>query len=253
MDDEPRLVPAAPPVPVRERVVYVGCEGESTEPDYLRYLNGRFGNGENGNPPFRIIPVDEKDGLTPERVVARVSAKAGGDEAWALFDRDRHTRIHQAVADAAASGVELCFSHPSFDLWLLLHFQSFGGEQSGSSENLKRKLRKADTAFERFDRRDDKSVMGARAAALQGRVGTAIGHARGLLAQCEHGAGKAGQATIVTPRRPEGAVVAPSPKSPERWAARSGHAPSCPVLNRDPSTDVWRLLVSLGITQDDWK
>ncbi|WP_282794380.1 RloB family protein [Streptomyces sp. CC224B] len=238
-------------MPVRERILYVGCEGESTEPDYLRYLNGRFGNGERGNPPFRIVPVFEKDGLTPERVVDKVNVKADGDEAWALFDRDRHTKIPQAVADAAATGVELCFSHPSFDLWLLLHFQEFGGKQSGSSENVKTKLRKAHLAFKKFDERNDKSVKGPRATALAGKAVHAITNARRLVSQCEHGACKAAQAKIVETREPGGTVVRSGPKPPERWAARSGHAPTCPVLDRDPSTDVWRLLASLGITKDD--
>lgn len=252
MGDEPKLIPAPPSVPLRERVLYVSCEGESTEPDYLRYLNGRFGNGERGNPPFRIIPVvRKKGGLTPDRAVDKVKSEAAGDEAWALFDRDKHTTIPQAFEAAAATGVELCFSHPSFELWLLLHFQAFGGRQSGSSENLKKKLRKAHAAYKTFDDRNNKSIKGPRAKALQGKAGTAISNAKNLLAQCEHGACKASRAKFVQPAEPGGAVVLPGPKPPERWAARSGHAPTCQVLDRDPSTDVWRLLVSLGITKDD--
>lgn len=93
--------------------------------------------------------------------------QAAEDEAWALFDRVQHTRIPQAVAEAATAGVEVCFSHPSFDLWLLLHFQAFGGRQSGSSDVVKDKLRKADPAFRNFDKRGDKSVKGPRAEGLE--------------------------------------------------------------------------------------
>lgn len=254
--EESPLVPAAAPVPPtltrRQRVLYVGCEGESTEPDYLRYLQDRFGNGDLTGQPFVIHTVKKKNGLKPEEVVEAVKIRAAEDEAWALFDRDEHTKIPKAVAEAAASGVEMCFSHPSFDLWLLLHFQQFGGAQSGSSEVVHDKLRKAHPAFKNFDKRNDKSVKGTRAKALEGKAGKAITHAKSLLAQCEYGACKAAQAKIVPPRQryDDEVPVPPSPKPPERWAARSGHAQGCQVLDRDPSTDVWRLLVSLGITED---
>ncbi|MGW6154145.1 RloB family protein [Streptomyces sp. NPDC055144] len=253
--EESPLVPAAPATPPpatrRQRVLYVGCEGESTEPDYLKYLQDRFGSGELTGQPFMIHTVTKKNGLKPEEVVETVKTRAAEDEAWALFDRDQHTKIPQAVAEAAASGVEMCFSHPSFDLWLLLHFQPFGGAQSGSSGVVHDKLRKAHPAFKNFDKRNDKSVKGARAEALGDKAAEAIGHAKSLLAQCEYGACKAAQAKIVPPRQhyDEEVAVPPSPKPPERWAARSGHAPGCQVLDRDPSTDVWRLLVSLGITE----
>lgn len=252
--EENPLVPAAPPVPTaatrRQRVLYVGCEGEVTEPDYLRYLQDRFGNGERTGQPFVIHTVKKKKGLKPEEVVEAVKARAAEDEAWALFDRDEHTRISQAVAEAAATGVEVCFSHPSFDLWLLLHFQMFGGAQSGSSEIVHDKLRKAHPSFKTFDK-PNKSVKGARAEALKDKADKAIANAKSLLAQCEYGACKAAQAKIVPPRQryDDEVPVPPSPKPPERWAARSGHAPGCQMLDRDPSTDVWRLLVSLGITE----
>ncbi|MFI1071899.1 RloB family protein [Streptomyces puniciscabiei] len=245
--------PSAPAAAKRQRVLYVACEGESTEPDYLAYLNRRFGDGERTGQPFIIHAVWKKNGYKPEEAVDAVKAKAAEDEAWALFDRDEHTRIPQALAEAAATGVEVCFSHPSFDLWLLLHFQAFGGRQSGSSNGVKEKLRKADPAFKNFDRRNDKSVKGPRAKALEQKAAQAIAHAQALVSGCEHGACKAAQAKRVGPR-PQcdgGTATPPAPKSPEQWAARSGHAQDCPMLQRDPSTDVWRLLTSLGITRDD--
>ncbi|MFI6743584.1 RloB family protein [Nonomuraea sp. NPDC050451] len=117
-------------------MLYVACEGESTEPDYLQYLNEQFGDGDDqGRQPFRIQPVCRRNGLTPSEVVEAAHRKAAGeDEAWALFDRDQWEDIPQAVKTAAEAGIELAFSHPSFDLWLLLHFQPFGGAQGGSSK-----------------------------------------------------------------------------------------------------------------------
>ncbi|MEA5358515.1 RloB family protein [Amycolatopsis sp., V23-08] len=249
-DEERSLTLVRRPEHKQERVLYVGCEGESTEPDYLDYLVKRFGSGERTGQPFRIVPVCKANGLLPEQVVEAVRQYAAKDETWALFDRDEHTRIPQAVDDAAADGTEFCFSHPSFDLWLLLHFQAFGGQQSGKSTNVVDKLRKADPAFRRFDKKNDKSVQGPRRQALEGKTKAAIAHAKSLVSQCEHGACKvshyqAAPVDRISPRNPDNL-----PQSPRKWAARSGHALDCKVLDRDPSTDVWRLLVSLGIEDD---
>lgn len=250
-DEERSLTPVQVTEYKQERVLYVGCEGESTEPDYLDYLVKRFGSGERTGQPFRIVPVYKANGLLPEQVVEAVRQYAATDETWALFDRDEHTRIPQAVEDAAADGTEICFSHPSFDLWLLLHFQAYGGRQSGKSTDVVNKLRTADPAFRRFDKKNDKSVQGARRAALQGRTRAAIAHAKSLISQCEHGACKAGQHQAVPVDRTSSHNPDHLPQSPRKWSARSGHAPDCKVLDRDPSTDVWRLLVSLGIEHDD--
>ncbi|MEL3946826.1 RloB family protein [Streptomyces sp. LNU-CPARS28] len=250
-DEERPLAPVQVAETRQERVLYVGCEGESTEPHYLDYLVKRFGNGERTGQPFRIYPVYEANGLLPEQVVEAVREKAATDETWALFDRDEHTRIPQAVEDAAADGTEICFSHPSFDLWLLLHFQAFGGRQSGKSKDVVDKLRKADSAFERFDKRNDKSIQGPRRKALEGKAKAAIKNAQGLVSQCEHGACKASQHKAAPVDRTSPENPDHLPQSPRKWAARSGHALDCKVLDRDPSTDVWRLLVSLGIEDDE--
>jgi RloB-like protein len=249
-DEERPLAPVQWTEPKQERVLYVGCEGESTEPDYLDYLVKRFGSGERTGQPFRIVPVYKANGLLPEEVVEVVRQHAATDETWALFDRDEHKRIPQAVEDAAADSTEICFSHPSFDLWLLLHFQPFSGRQSGNSANVVDKLRKAHPAFKRFDKKNDKSVQGPRRQALEGRAKDAVAHAKSLVSQCEHGACKANQHKAVPVDRTSPDNPDRLPQPPRKWAARSGHALDCKVLDRDPSTDVWRLLASLGIEDD---
>ncbi|WP_246239157.1 RloB family protein [Acrocarpospora corrugata] len=169
-------------------MLYVACEGESTEPDYLRYLNERFGDADGGPwRPFRIQPVYRKNGMTPSAVVAAVKDMAAEDEAWALFDRDQRDDIPNAIKVAAESGIEVAFSHPSFDLWLLLYFQPFCGKQSGSSKIVIEKLRQAGGAFKDYDKRGDKSIRDARRDALNGRERSAITNARTLIASCPHG------------------------------------------------------------------
>ncbi|MEU1213805.1 RloB family protein [Streptomyces sp. NPDC005790] len=243
--EEKPLAAPEPPPPAdtrAQRVLYVGCEGESTEPDYLNYLNDRFGDGSlTGGRRFRIQPVYAKNGLTPARVVAQVQAKAEEDEAWALFDRDQHHDIPEALERAAEQGTEVCFSHPSFDLWLLLHFQAFGGRRSGSSKDVVDALRQADSAFKDFDKRNNKSVKEGRRTALDEKESDAVSRARSMVKQCEHGSCKA-KSTRNDRYQWDGAPERPDPLIPD-----SGHAADCPVLDRDPSTDVWRLLVSLEI------
>lgn len=244
------LIPAPTP-PVDDsravRVVYVGCEGESTEPDYLNHLNARFGDGSGyEGQRFRIQPVYKKNGYTPAEAVAAVREKAQEDDAWAMFDRDDHHDIPKALREAAETSTEVCFSHPSFELWLLLHFQEFGGRQSGKNKEILKKLRQAHPAFKKFDTKNDKSVKDDRRAALDadGLLEEAVSRAKRLVSQCEHGSCKANNAKTNRFSRDN------PPKTTPAWAARSGHAHDCETLRRDPSTDVWRLVVSLGIVKD---
>lgn len=224
----------------------MACEGERTEVDYLNHLTAEFGDGDGNRPRFRIQPISKKNGLLPTEAVEAVRHYADTDEAWVLFDRDgadRDEDIRQALKAAAVSRVEVGFSHPSFDLWLLLHFQPFTGAQNGSSRIVVEKLRNAPgaEAFKDYDRRNDKSVQGSRRDALRGRESKAAANARALVGACEHGDCTARSADAGPV---EGdARAQPSP----RWSARSGHSEHCAALNRDPSTDVWRLLAALGI------
>ncbi|MFI6947679.1 RloB family protein [Streptomyces sp. NPDC050422] len=243
--EEKPLVAPTPPPPAdtrAQRVLYVGCEGESTEPDYLNYLNERFGDGSlSGGRRFKIQPVYTKNGYTPARAVAAAQSRAGEDEAWALFDRDKHHDIADAVKLAAEQGTEVCFSHPSFELWLLLHFQDFGGRRSGKNEDVIAALRKADPAFKKFDTRNNKSVKDKRRTALDEKESGAVSRARRMVKQCEHGRCEAKST------RKDRYQWAGAPERPDPLIPQSGHAADCPVLGRDPSTDVWRLLVSLEI------
>jgi len=127
------------------RVFYVAVEGGSTEPDYLGFLNRELGSELR----FLIHPLYRSNGMTPTRVVARALEQrdeirhgSGLVQLWAIFDRDQHHDILQAMRDAEAGGVTVAFSHPSFELWLLLHFSDFSGQQGGSSRVIHGKLRR---------------------------------------------------------------------------------------------------------------
>lgn len=200
------------------RVFYVAVEGERTEPDYLSYLNREFGREHQ----FFVHPLHRPNGMTPSEVVARVLEEHGGDDQsqhWAVFDRDQHPDIPQAFRDARRYGVRVAFSHPSFDLWLLLHFIPVAEQQHGSSQWIHEKLRQQH-GFERFGSASgDKAITEARIVALAGKHEVATERARHLVDDCPRGS----------------------------CSASAGHAWQCDPSRRDPSTDVWRLLAELGI------
>jgi len=45
------------------------------------------------------------------------------DDVWCVFDVDEHLFLREACEKARDNGVQLAVSNPSFELWLLLHFQ----------------------------------------------------------------------------------------------------------------------------------
>jgi hypothetical protein len=219
----------------------VVAEGGVTEIDYCTALNNAFGEQFG----FRINnPFVRANGLKPLDVAERAiqaagsgeSAGSGADsssyplkEVWALFDRDQHQGIREAFAElkrhnagARERGMlkmEVAFSHPSFDLWLLLHFQPLATPQGGASDTVRRKLREY-PGFESFGS-DGKKITHERAARLMAleHIGAAVKYARALVGQCPTGG----------------------------CSPAKGHVSGCDPLRRDPSTDVWRLIESLGI------
>ncbi|WP_219471501.1 RloB family protein [Nonomuraea rhizosphaerae] len=201
----------------KRKVIYAVVEGESTERDYLGHLEERFG----GDPRrFEIHVLWKRKGLKPDEVVNWALEKASEledprrEQVWALFDRDDHSRVEESCRRAERAGVRVAFSHPCFELWLLLHFVA-GVPGAPTSKCIQDRLRAAHQAFRTFDKRLD----GAPLAALNGNEADAVNRARSLVTNCPSMA----------------------------CTARNGHGADCRVLDRTPSTDVWRILVELGI------
>ena len=111
----------------RKRYLIV-CEGAKTEPSYLELINRAKNN------PV-ILKYDWKFS-SPKEIVSR--AKALKDEAdkkgkkdpfekydavWCFFDRDDHHFVEEARITARDNSINVAFSDPCFELWLLLHFR----------------------------------------------------------------------------------------------------------------------------------
>lgn len=128
---------------------------------------------------------------------------------------------------ASKNGIEVAFSTPSFDLWLLLHFAP-GLPANVSSENnqLVRKLN-AVRHFERYGRSSGgkgsdskpKTLNDAQLTALWAKRDNAVRLARQLVDRCSRGLCRASSTK-----------------------AEQGHHWSCDPLKRDTQTDFYRLL-----------
>ena len=111
--------------------ILVLCEGTKTEPKYFKDWRH-----ETRNAMVSVEIVGE--GVVPKTLVERaVKLKRDAerearrtrdsfqryDEIWCVFDRDEHPRFHEAMQQAKDNGILLATSNPSFELWLLLHYQ----------------------------------------------------------------------------------------------------------------------------------
>lgn len=116
--------------PVRDpkiRLVII-CEGENTEPQYLKDFARHV-----GNPLVEIevvggagVPMTLVDrAIEARRRLLRRDGYQNGDMVWAVFDRDEHPQVADARARAAANHVHVAYSNPCFELWLILHFEDF--------------------------------------------------------------------------------------------------------------------------------
>jgi hypothetical protein len=115
----------------------VVCEGERTEPDYIRGFERHARNAtveieipsEHGDPK-RLVEI-AKDRFRAAAAEARRlrDELLRFDEVWCVFDRDDHPRFEEAISMARANQIALAVSNPCVELWLLLHFRDSPGAQ----------------------------------------------------------------------------------------------------------------------------
>lgn len=115
-----------------KRVVVV-AEGSKTEPQYFSLIRPRC------RVALIELEVVDEPATDPRSLVRRACAiKSNGereyrrtrdpnsliDEVWCVFDVDAHQYLQEACTQANDNGVHLAISNPSFEIWLLLHFQA---------------------------------------------------------------------------------------------------------------------------------
>ena len=152
---------------VPRRTFLVFCEGEKTEPDYLKALKRELGKqvsvsveiqvdpGTHGSAPLTLVEAAAEARERADYELGEV------DEVWCIFDVEQpvnHPKLNEAVALAQTSGVKVAISNPCFELWLLLHFQ----DQSAPLDT-----KPAQRALENLGGIDDKTIDGSKYMSLR--------------------------------------------------------------------------------------
>lgn len=115
----------APSRQPRDRILIV-CEGEKTEPYYLRDTRQALGIQPS------LAPVEFGQGSNPRDIVdtairlKQVAARDGNafTTVYCVFDRDEHAYYDESIQRAAARSLQTIKSVPCFEYWLLLHFKN---------------------------------------------------------------------------------------------------------------------------------
>lgn len=122
--------------------ILIVTEGSKTEPRYFKEIQAAYGlhsanvqvqPGQHGTTPIQVVQYAQQlfeKGDLHKRIAPRVF-----DQIYAVFDRDDHASYHDALKLAASLDGRLkndnhqlisfkaIASVPSFELWLLLHFE----------------------------------------------------------------------------------------------------------------------------------
>jgi hypothetical protein len=129
--------------PELEKRLRIFCEGEKTEPyylkDYLRnFKDDRKASVEimncNKNTPVQLVEAAIKFKNSPRSII--------GDVFWVVYDREsvaKYSReFHmQAWSTASQNNIEVALSNVCFEFWLLLHFVNSATPYSSCSDLLK--------------------------------------------------------------------------------------------------------------------
>ncbi|MCX7044422.1 MAG: RloB family protein [Candidatus Sumerlaeota bacterium] len=126
-------------------LVVIATEGK-TEAKYFRMIKERF---RRRGVQVEMIPT-ENNKSAPEYVLERISgfyetfALDEHDQLWMVFDFDRwgEEKLEIVVREAKQKGFSWAVSNPSFEIWLVLHFETlhWADMEQLPSRMLKKKL-----------------------------------------------------------------------------------------------------------------
>lgn len=137
-----RKMPAVPSLKrsvqsVRPKVeLIIVCEGVNTEPFYFSDCVTNYGAGL---VRLNIVPgagvpitlVNEAIRVRDE-CLTRIKRSPNSFDScfrvWAVFDRDEHPRVDEALALAEENKIEVAFSNPCFEVWPILHIEDYGNQ-----------------------------------------------------------------------------------------------------------------------------
>ncbi|MDO8067919.1 RloB family protein [Janthinobacterium sp. SUN206] len=110
--------------------MHIYCEGEKTEPTYIRKYLNKFYDGDRRR---ELIVLEETKKNTPVQLVEEAVAHKNrrdclaDDVFWVVYDRESIAKysneLHEkAMRLAKRNGVNVAISNVCFELWILLHF-----------------------------------------------------------------------------------------------------------------------------------
>ncbi|MEP7731466.1 RloB family protein [Marinomonas primoryensis] len=113
-----------------KKKLHIVCEGEKTEPNYLRsYIRDIYSQQK----LLDVIDIPDIRVNTPKALVSaakqlkKTDAIHKDDIYWVVYDREEVSEcpdnLHkQAYDDAKRNNINVAFSNVCFELWILLHF-----------------------------------------------------------------------------------------------------------------------------------
>ncbi len=126
----------------RKRGLLIQCEGQKTEPNYLEGLCKACGIRHHLT--VKVNPGKGQNAVvTVSAAIAEGNRKLLGekiyDEIWCVLDVEHaahEAKLTEALALARAKNIRMFLSNPSFEVWLIAHFQhiTHSFENGGAAE-----------------------------------------------------------------------------------------------------------------------
>ena len=113
----------------RKRSLLIQCEGQKTEPNYLDELCKACGVRQ--RLAVKVRPGKGQNAVvTVESAIAEGNRKLLGerlyDEVWCVLDVEHaahEAKLNEAIVRAREHNIRLFLSNPSFEVWLIGHFE----------------------------------------------------------------------------------------------------------------------------------
>lgn len=115
--------------------IVVACEGKNTERRYLEACKDAYGAGmvRMRFLPITGVPMTVVQAAIEEREILLEARRRSKDtfdvfRVWAVFDRDVHPKVQEALALAKENKIDVAFSNPCFEIWPLLPLIDYGAQ-----------------------------------------------------------------------------------------------------------------------------
>lgn len=112
----------------RKKKFYILTEGKNTEPQYIQHYEKIVSSttldivfAKKGVAPITLgeLAVDKAREINRRSYIRENGSE---DQVWIVFDRDEHDHLEKVFQICSAAGVQIAYSSPCFEVWLLLHY-----------------------------------------------------------------------------------------------------------------------------------